>query len=437
MRPDRDETVARDARHVWHPWSPAVPVVPRVLLDRGDGYHVWDIDGRRYIDGISSALNVTCGHRHPVLRQAIADQLDRLCHVDLSVSGHEPAALLAERIAGLMPDGLDRTLFVNSGSEAAEAAVRIATDYWRHVGRPRRRIVTFARGYHGTTVLGQSLSGLPHTAHPMRSPVPVSRVQLPCDPRDLRGIGGLADLLDEFDRALWAGTGPTDVAAIMVEPFLNVGGGVVLPPRLLRGLAERCTETGALLVLDEVFTGYGRTGRMFGFDHDGVRPDIVMTSKGLCGGYLPLGAVTVTQQVYDAFRHSPGGGMLHYGHTTSGHAVACSAALAALSVLERDGLVARAERLGRRLIDLLAALGEAPQVADVRGLGLVVVVELDTREAADRVSAGCQARGLLVRQQMTSVMVVPPLIVDEAGIDEIAEALTGSVVAAAEMVVGT
>ncbi|HET6215311.1 MAG TPA: aminotransferase class III-fold pyridoxal phosphate-dependent enzyme [Micromonosporaceae bacterium] len=437
MGPDEREAVRRDGRHVWHPWSAATPNGSRVLLARGDGYHVWDLDGRRYLDGISSALNATCGHRHPALRDAVTRQMDLLCHMDLSVGGHEPSGLLAERIAGLMPDGLDRTLFVNSGSEAAEAAVRIAVDYWAQLGHPRRRIITFARGYHGATLLCQSLSGLPHTAHPMRNPAPVNRVVLPYPPRELRGPAGLAALLAEFDRALRAGSGPQDVAAVLVEPLLNVGGGVVLPAGFLRGLAERCSRSGALLVLDEVFTGFGRTGAMFGFDHDGVRPDLVMTSKGLSAGYLPLGAVTVTGPVYDAFRTGPSRGRLHYGHTTSGHAVACAAGLAAISVLEQQGLVARAAALGSRLLALLEPLTGGPHVVDVRGLGLVGVVEMDTPEAADRVNAGCLARGLLVRQQLTSIMVVPPLIIDEAGVDEIAEALTGAVVAAAETAVPT
>jgi adenosylmethionine-8-amino-7-oxononanoate aminotransferase len=432
MTPQPNTAPHRDERFVWHPWS-AAATRPRVVLARGDGYHVWDIEGRRYIDGVSSALNVSCGHRHPALREAVAAQLDRLCHVDLSVAGHEPAALLAERMAGLMPAGLCRTLFVNSGSEAVEAAVRIALDHWRLAGRPRSRIVTFAAGYHGSTALCQSLSGLPHTAHPMRDAVPVTRVPLPCAPRELRGADGLAALLAGFDRAMRAGEGPQDVAAVLVEPLLNVGGGVVLPAGFLRGLADRCTRAGALLVLDEVFTGFGRTGRMFGFQHDDVQPDLVLTSKGISGGYLPLGAVTVSQRVCDAFRADD---RLHYGHTTSGHAVACAAALAAIGVIEQQGLVNRAETAGHRLLEMLAPLTRHPHVVDVRGLGLVGVVELDARPTADRVAAGCLERGLLVRQQLNSVMVVPPLIVDDAGIEEIAEALCGAVLAAAGMAVG-
>ncbi len=430
-----DDAVRRDHRYVWHPWSPAAPPGSRMLLARGEGYHVWDVHGRRYIDGIASALNASVGHRHPVLRAAVAEQVDRLCHMDLSVGGHEPSGLLAERIAGLMPAALDRTMFVNSGSEAAEAAVRIAVDYWAQLGRPRRRLVTFVRGYHGSTVLCQSLSGLTHTAHPMRDPVPVTRLRLPLPARELREPAGLAALLAELDRALWTDGGPEDVAAVVVEPLLNVGGGVVLPAGFLRGLAERCARTGALLVLDEVFTGFGRTGRMFGFQHDGVRPDIVMTSKGLSGGYLPIGAVTTTGAVYDTFRDGPSHGRIHYGHTTSGHAVACAAGLATIDVIERDGLVGRAEELGSRLLALLRPLTACPTVLDVRGLGLVGVVELDSPQTAGQVAASCLEHGLLVRQQLTSVMVVPPLVVDEAGVKEIADVLTGAVLATAEAAV--
>ncbi|HZM75519.1 MAG TPA: aminotransferase class III-fold pyridoxal phosphate-dependent enzyme [Candidatus Limnocylindrales bacterium] len=431
-------TVAdRDDRHVWHPWSQAMPAASRILLARGSGHHVWDVHGKRYLDGISSALNASLGHAHPVLREAIARQLDRLSHVDLSVGGHEPSGLLAERIAGLMPDGLDRTLFVNSGSEATEAALRIAFEYWRQVGRERRRVITFARGYHGATILCQSLSGLPHTAHPLQDPMPVTRMALPLPARELRGPDGLSALLSEFDSAQWTGGVPRDVAAVVVEPFLNVGGGVVLPPGFLRELQRRCEESGALLVLDEVFTGFGRAGRWFGFQADGATPDIVMTSKGISGGYLPLAAVTASRAVYDAFVRGPSRGRLHYGHTTSGHAIACAAGLATIDVLEREGLVDRAATMGARLVSGLEHLMSDPHVVDVRGLGLVAVVELNRPQAAERVSAGCLERGLLVRQQLTSIMVVPPLVIDEAGIDEIADVLAAAVPAAADTPVMT
>jgi adenosylmethionine-8-amino-7-oxononanoate aminotransferase len=210
---------------------------------------------------------------------------------------------------------------------------------------------------------------------------------------------------------------------VAVEPFLNVGGGVVLPPGFLRGLRELCDRAGALLILDEVFTAYGRCGQMFACRGEGVEPDILVTSKGLSGGYVPIGAVTVRQDLYSSFGRDPVLGGIRYGHTNSGHGLACAAALATLDVLEREELVTRAGRLGQRLQDRLTPLTSTDAVIDVRGAGLAVVVEMRSGDAAGDLVAQAQRRGLLLRRQGAqgqAVLVAPPLIIDAPGIDAIA-----------------
>lgn len=421
---DSERARERDRRHVWHTWSPIAADRAGLMLSHGRGYQVWDVDGREYLEGC--ALNSTCGYAHPDVVRAIADQAARLHQVDLSLSSHEPAGLLAERIASYVPGEPAKTLFVNSGSEGFDAAILIAVAAWAHQSRPRRRIVSFARGYQGSTLLSRSLSSLPRSRHLLDSPVPATLVDLPAAPRELRRPESLPTLLAMFERAI--GDDPANLpAAVVVEPFLNVGGGVVLPPGLLRGLRELCDATGTLLIVDEVLTGYARTGRMFACEHEDVAPDILVSSKGLAGGYVPIAAVTVRRSVHDTFAEDPVIGGLRYGHTTSGHAVACAAALATLDVIEKEGLVERAARFGGVMLDGLSPLAALDEVIDVRGFGLLAVVEMASEKLAMDVVARARERGLLLRRPGTAVMVVPPLVVDEEGVTAMLDRMVAAV----------
>jgi adenosylmethionine-8-amino-7-oxononanoate aminotransferase len=318
-----------------------------------------------------------------------------------------------------MPPELSRTLLTNSGTEGIEAALLIAGMYAQLSGEPRTRVVTFARGYHGSTLLSREMSGLPHLAHPFASPLDVTRIDLPLSARETRDVAGLPALVEEFRRALLDVEPPP--LAVLIEPLLNVGGGVVLPAGFLTEVRRLCDESGALLVLDEVSTGYGRTGRMFAFQHDDVVPDIVVTSKGLAAGYAPISAVNVRESIYRQFEQDPLVGGLRFGQTTSGHAISCAAALATLDVIERDGLVERADRAGRLLTSRIVSVADGDTVADVRGLGLFVSVEFTREPDAERVVAEAEARGLLLRRQGAVVMLVPPLTVDDAALESIAD----------------
>lgn len=420
----------RDRRHLWHPWTPLAEADDRagLMFDHGQGYWVWDTDGNAYIDGISSALSAVCGYAHPDVTAAITQQLTRLHHFDLSRGSHEAAGLLAERLASYLPPALSRTLFVNSGSEGFDAAILIALSYWAHIGVPRTRVVTFAAGYHGATLLSRALSGLPRVGHPFTDPLPVTRIDLPVSSAAARQPQSLPSLLGAFEQAI--GDDCDDLpAAVVVEPFLNVGGGVVLPPGFLRGLRELCDETGTLLVLDEVFTAYGRCGQMFACVGEGAEPDILVTSKGLSSGYVPIAAVTVRQDIYQSFGRDPVLGGIRYGHTNSGHGLACAAALATLDVLEREDLAARAGRLGQRLLGRLTSLTGTGPVIDVRGIGLAVVLEMLSGDAANYLVAQAQQRGLLLRRQGPqgqAILVAPPLVIDARGIDLIADRIEES-----------
>ncbi|QUQ67488.1 aminotransferase family protein [Kutzneria sp. CA-103260] len=399
----------------WRPWTPVAAATDPVVMVEGRGTRVRDADGTWYVDGISGMMNASCGHGHPRLLQAAARQLEQLAHFELSAFTHPAAEALAAGLARLLPGDLGETFLVNSGSEATEAAMRIVSQYWRNMGAPRDRVITFQAGYHGSTALAQKLSGLPSNASDWAAPFPIDHVRLPVPPRELRSAGGAEALAGAFATALAAGP---PAAAVMVEPLLNVGGGIVLPAGFLTELRRLCDQYGTLLVLDEVFCGFGRTGRMFGFDHDGVTPDLVTMSKGISGGYVPLAAVSTTPEIKGSFRHEPMIGGLRYGHTTSGHAVACAVAAETLEVIADEGLVGNAKVRGSELLSGLRELEDHPSVIDVRGLGLVATIEVDEQETASAVVAEARRGGLIIRSQGTAIMVMPPLITTAADVAE-------------------
>jgi adenosylmethionine-8-amino-7-oxononanoate aminotransferase len=416
-------TVAeRDRRHVWHTWTPVGEDRTELMFDHGQGYRVRDVDGREYLE--ACALNSTCGYAHPRIVRAIAEQAARLHYTDLSLGSHPLAGELAERIGGYLPGHPSRTLLVNSGSEGIDAAVMIALAVASFRGRPSRRIIAFRRAYHGSTLLSRSLSRLPRNVHDWGDPVPITLVDLPVPAEQVRRPGNLGRLLAAFERAIGDSEPP---AAVVVEPFLNVGGGVELPAGFLVGLRRLCDEYGTLLVVDEVLTGYGRTGRMFALEHENVRADVVVSSKGLAGGYMPIAAVTVGEELFASFRADPVMGGLRYGHTTSGHAVGCAAALATLDVIEDEGLIERSARFGKQLLARLEPLTAVEGVVDVRGFGLMVTIDLVDEQRAAAVRRRALDLGVLVRKPGTAVMVVPPLIVDEPGLADIMDRVTQAV----------
>ncbi|MBV9025422.1 MAG: aspartate aminotransferase family protein [Streptomycetaceae bacterium] len=414
---------AADTGHLWHPWSP-IRGGERLLPVEGHGCRVRDDQGHTYLDLRAGTLNATVGYGHPRVVEALREQAARLMTWDLAEVTTVPAAILAERIASLLPAALTRTLFCNSGSEATEAAVKIARMWHRLAGRTERTVIlSYADGYHGTTT-----AGIAATASPFRregsGPLPDGYAHL-TTPRCAECAAGARHANcrvpggEEWEEHILA-IGPEVIAAILVEPVLSVGGVIVPQPGRLGELRGLCDRYGILLIVDEVATGFGRTGRMFAFEHDleaPVGPDILTTAKGLTGGYAPLAAVTVRSDIYSAFAQDPLLGGLRHGHTTGGHATACAAALAVLDVLEEDKLVPAAAERGAQLLARLGVLSEYRDrergVREVRGLGLMIGVEMSSVELATQVSQAAQVRGVLVRSFGPVLTVAPPLILTE------------------------
>ncbi|GGL43812.1 acetylornithine transaminase [Nocardia jinanensis] len=365
---------------------------PEVVLTRGTGAVVYDADGDRYIDFVGGIAVNSLGHAHQAILSAVMDQLGTLGHVS-NLYGSEPVIELAERLLGHFGDGDGRAFFCNSGTEANEAAFKMA----RLTGR--RKIIACDEAFHGRTMGALALTGQPSKRAPFE-PMPPGVVHIPYG--DTRIL----------ERAVDA-----DTAAVFLEPMLGESGVVVPPMDYLVRAREITARAGALLILDEVQTGIGRTGKMFAHQSFGITPDVITLAKGLGAG-LPIGAVLATGPAAELF--TPG---LH-GTTFGGNPVCAAAALAVLRTLEDDGLLEHVESVGKRLSDGIAVL-EHPLIADVRGAGLLIGIGL-TEPVAPRVEARARAAGYLVNPAKPDVIrLAPPLVLTETQADNLVLDLPG------------
>ena len=388
-------------------------VLPRVfpiVAARGEGSWLFDVEGRRYLDLTSGIAVTSTGHCHPRVVEAVQRQTATLMHV--SVVTHNPLAIeLAERIGRAAPFIDDPRVFLcNSGAEAVDGAFKLAR---RTTGRPG--LVAFRHAFHGRTMAATSITTAKPKYQEGYAPLlPDVYIAPYC-----HGEGDVATSLAGLD-AILSATGADTIGAMLVEPVLGEGGYVVPPRAWLEGLRERCDAHGILLVFDEVQTGIGRTGAMFAAETLGVRPDVVLFAKGVASG-LPLGGMILPAAVADIW---PRGS---HGSTFGGNPVACAAALATLDVIEDEGLCARSAMLGERARESLAhAAAEAPDVVEVRGLGLMIGIEMVDGAAASRVQDACLDRGVLVLTcgpNDNVLRIIPPLTISDEDLDHGVEVL--------------
>jgi adenosylmethionine-8-amino-7-oxononanoate aminotransferase len=413
-----------DRAHLWHPftqqrgWCAEDPLI----VDRGEGCRLVDTAGRRYIDGVSSLWCNVHGHRHARIDSAVREQLDRLAHSTLLGLSHPPAIELARRLVEIAPPGLTRVFYSDSGSTAAEIALKMAFQYWRQTGDERRtRFVCLRDAYHGDTLGSVSVGGI-DLFHSLYRPLLFDTLK--AEPGDLAGLG----------RLLAQHTG--EVAAVMMEPLVQGAAGMLVHPEgYLRGVRELCDRHGVLLIVDEVATGFGRTGRMFACEHEGVAPDLMCLAKGLTGGYLPLAATLTSERVYEGFL----GEFEEYrtffhGHTYTGNPLACAAALANLDVFEEEGTLERLEPKIELLGRLLAPLAGHPAVAEVRRRGFMTGIELRDYppglRMGHRVTLEARARGAIIRPLGDVVVLMPPLSISEEDLARLVEITAAAVEAA-------
>ena len=420
----------------WMPFTAnrAYKRAPR-LLASASGMYYTSADGRQILDGAAGLWCVNAGHCREPIVQAIARQAGEMDFAPPFQMGHPLAFELADRLVRMLPDGLDRVFYTNSGSEAVDTALKMALAYHRARGEPHRaRFVGRQRGYHGVGFGGLTVGGietnrkafseqlLPHVDHLPHT----HNIDENAFSRGQPEWGAhLADALAAIVAERGAGT----VAAVIVEPVAGSTGVLIPPKGYLERLRAICDEHGILLIFDEVITGFGRLGASFAAERFGVVPDLMTVAKGITNGAVPMGAVFARRGIYDAVCNASGPGVeFFHGYTYSGHPLACAAALATLDLYEAEGLFARAASLERYWEDATHALCEARHVMDVRNIGLVAGIELAPRTNAAGARAfetftRCFERGLLIRVTGDTIALSPPLIVETGQIDEIMSVL--------------
>ncbi len=399
-------------------WSRIFPLV----VERGEGAYLYSVDGRRYLD-FTSGIGVTnTGHAHPRVVRAVQDQAAKLLHGQVNIVRHLPILQLAEKLRQIVPPSLDRFFFSNSGAEAVEASIKLA----RHAtGRPN--IVAFQGSFHGRTVATMSLTSSKTIYRVGYQPLMPGVFFAPFPYAYRYGWDEEETVrfcLRELEFILKTQTAPEETAAFLVEPVLGEGGYVPAPPAFLQGLREIADYYGILLIIDEVQTGFGRTGRWFALEHSGVEPDIMVMAKGIASG-LPLSGIAARADLMERWQVGTHGG------TYGGNAVACAAAVATIDVIREEGLLENARARGEQLMAGLRRLqDEFPIIGDVRGLGLMIGVEFThpdgtpATDVAKAVTQGCFERGLLLLTcgpWGNTVRWIPPLIVTGEQMEEAME----------------
>jgi adenosylmethionine-8-amino-7-oxononanoate aminotransferase len=429
IRANYNELQKDDCQYVWHPFTQMKEWErhPPLIISRGKGSFVYDMEGNAYLDATASIWVNVHGHRHPRIDRAIRHQLTQVAHTTLLGLSNPPAIQLAKALIGLAPKGLRKVFYSDNGSTAVEVAAKMAVQYWQQCPSPRprkNRFIHLGMAYHGDTVGSVSLSGIELFRRPFSSLVFAAHDIDPpycyrC-PLQLRfpecGIGCLAPL----EKLLQAKH--EEIAGLIIEPMVQAVAGLIpSPPGYLKRVRELCTRYNILFIADEVATGFGRTGRMFACEHEGVSPDIMAVAKGLTGGYLPLAATLTTNAIYEAFW-----GDMHeektffHGHSYTGNPLGCAAALANLAIFKAERTLAKLQRRIPKFRIALESLADDPWVGDIRQCGYMVGIELVQDQsqkipfpASDRIgqkiAMTARALGLLIRPIGTIMILMPPL----------------------------
>ena len=397
------DVLRADERHVWHPYTQHGSGEAPIEIVRGEGAYLYDASGRRILDAISSWWVTLHGHAEPAVAAAIAEQASRLEQVIFAGFTHEPAARLAAELVKRVPQGLERVFFSDDGSTAVEVAVKVALQYWQNRGERRRLIVALENAYHGDTFGAMSVSARGLFTDPFAEQL-FEVVRLP-DPV-------VEDVVAAFEHVLATRGG--DVAALIVEPLvLGAGGMRMWTPSALGALRELCSRNGVLFIADEVMTGFGRTGPLFACEHAGISPDLMCLSKGITGGFLPMGATLATAALFDAFRSDDRKRTLFHGHSYTANPIACAAALASLALLD-DRSAERRRAIEAAHREAAARIAGLPGVTNVRVLGTILAADFVAPDKGYLSAIGptlkrlALERGVLLRPLGDTVYVLPP-----------------------------
>ena len=440
------ELKAENARHLLHPMTHpgTVREAPPDIIARGEGSFIWDVDGHRLVDAVGGLWCANLGFGRREIRDAIVAQLDELPFYNTFRGANHPRAIeLSQRLFNLMePDGVGAVHFSSGGSDAVDSALKLARQYWKVVGqRDRTKFISLRQGYHGVHFGGASVNGNTPFRRAYEPLLPgcfhVDTPWLYRNPytQDPEQLGKICAELLEREIVFQS---PDTVAAFIAEPVQGAGGVIVPPPNYWPLVRQICDRHGVLLIADEVVTGFGRTGHMFGTRLWGVKADLWCLAKGISSGYIPLGATAVSARIVQAFNGAdPVLGTINHGYTYGAHPVAAAAALATLDIIEAEDIPARAAREGRYFLERLHAMKRFRIVGDVRGVGLMAGIELvaDQRTRAPfprgapelaRVHREAYKRGAMLRLSGANIIISPALTIERAQIDLLCDALEGA-----------
>jgi adenosylmethionine---8-amino-7-oxononanoate aminotransferase len=451
MTQNYDKLKQLDHSYLWHPFTQMQDWIKDepCIISHGEGHYLIDVNGRRYFDGVSSLWCNVHGHRKKELDVAIREQLDRIAHSTFLGLSHVAGIELAQKLIEVAPPGLQRVFYSDSGATAVEVALKMAVQYWQLKGEAKRTLIaTLAESYHGDTIGSMSM-GYSETFHRYHKSLlfPVLRITPPHVFRYYRTMSeaeALKAAIDEADKKI--SENKNTLAALVMEPLMQGAAGMWAQPLgYLQALDEICRQYGILLVLDEVATGFGRTGKMFACDHAAIRPDIVCLAKGITGGYLPLAATLTSEEVFAAFLGDyKDFKTFFHGHTYTANPLGCAAALANLGLFQRESII---ETMQPKISSLNARLEEEflamPHVSDVRQWGFMVGIELVAEKASrksypaekrigHKVIMEARKRNVIIRPLADIIILMPPLSTTDAELDLLLDTVYESIRAVTE-----
>lgn len=408
----------RDRQHLWHPYTQEKIAPLPIPIVRAEGVWLFTEDGRKILDGISSWWVNIHGHSHPVLNQALAKQAETLEHVMFAGFTHQPAVELAEKLIRVLPQGLNRVFYSDNGSTAVEVALKMAYQFWRNKGEDRKTFVALENAYHGDTFGAMAASDDSAFTQPFKSLLfNVLRTN--------ENVETLETMFRESSN---------EIAAMILEPILQGAGGMIVwEANFLKNVRKLCDRYNILLIADEVLTGFGRTGKMFACEHAEISPDIICLSKALTGGYLPLGATVATEEIYQAFYDDDRAKTFFHGHSMTANPLACAVALASLELFEKEKCLEKVAFINRKFQQRLPKLIDLECVSEVRIIGGVGIVELNTGEGylaniGQILQKEFLSRDILLRPLGNILYFMPPYIIEEQELnrvlDEIADVLS-------------
>jgi adenosylmethionine-8-amino-7-oxononanoate aminotransferase len=440
-----EELAAKNKQYIWHPFTQMKDYIEDqpVIIAEGKGLKLIDVNGKEYWDGVSSIWLNVHGHNVRELNEAITQQLDKVAHSTLLGMANVPAILLAEKVIKLMPDGLSKVFYSDSGATSVEIAVKMAFQYWQHKGKEtKRQFITMKEAYHGDTIGAVSVGAI-DLFHKAYSSLLFDCIKIPY-PTVYRSPYGnsetviVHELLKELETLLAQRS--DEIAALIIEPIVQGASGIiVMPEGYLRGVRELCTKYEVLMIADEVATGFGRTGKMFACEHEHVTPDLLTAGKGLTGGYLPVAITVASEEIYTAFlgEYEEQKTFFH-GHSYTGNPLGCAVAIANLELIEKRNLIQEVEIKSEYLASQLTAFSQLAHVGDIRQKGFMIGIELvrdkDTAEPFDwkdrvgvKVCRRARELGMLLRPLGNVIVFMPPLAASKEELDEMTDILYQSI----------